>query len=61
MIERLLEQLSTEQLKDRLARMLADAEAALIPPGADAAPAARASSLEVEFTAVPARQKRVRR
>ena len=61
MIERLREQLSTEQLKDRLARMLADAEAALGPPGADAAPAASPASLEVESVAVPARRKRVRR
>jgi len=61
MIERLREQLSTEQLKDRLARMLADAEAALGPPGADAAPAASPASLEVESTAVRARRKRVRR
>ena len=32
MVERLREQLSTEKLADRLARMLADAEAALSAP-----------------------------
>jgi ATP-dependent Lhr-like helicase len=31
MVERLREQLSTEKLKDRLARLLADAETALLP------------------------------
>jgi ATP-dependent Lhr-like helicase len=32
MIERLREQLSTEKLKDRLDRLLAEAEAALVEP-----------------------------
>ena len=34
MVERFREQLSTEKLADRLARMLADAEAALAEPAA---------------------------
>jgi ATP-dependent Lhr-like helicase len=34
MVERLREQLTTEKLKDRLDRLLADAEAALVTPAA---------------------------
>jgi ATP-dependent Lhr-like helicase len=36
MVERLREQLSTEKLKDRLDRLLAESEAALVEPAAPA-------------------------
>jgi len=42
MVERLREQLSTEKLKDRLDRLLADAEAALVSSGNSAASTLRA-------------------
>ena len=39
MVERLREQLSTEKLDDRLARMLAEADAALAEPARSSTPA----------------------
>ena len=64
LIERLREQMSTEKLKDRLDRLLADAEAALGTPAGAAARAAGLSSSSVTDDvppAAPTRRPRQRR